>query len=171
MEKSTRRIRTEHKNRNSRSGGADVKEATFKQRRYRELVEMSPNDIEDELREVRSATRLNKPGYHLRMHGPEVGAKTLREFMEPIFSLQRDEKARIFSFRHPKFEGKVHWALVSVERGHVMLYNVTDRVIATFFTHDVESLSKFLYSRRGLWVEVKKQSSGEEYLVIEEWEV
>ncbi|GFP22639.1 hypothetical protein HKBW3S09_00107 [Candidatus Hakubella thermalkaliphila] len=52
----------------------------MKQRRYDELIEPGKDGIERELAEVRSATKLTKPDYHLRVHGHQVGAESLNKF-------------------------------------------------------------------------------------------
>ncbi|GFP28595.1 alpha/beta hydrolase family protein, partial [Candidatus Hakubella thermalkaliphila] len=98
----------------------------MKQRRYDELIEPGKDGIERELAEVRSATKLTKPDYHLRVHGHQVGAESLNKFMAAIRSVQQDKNARVFTYRNPRFGNQVHWALISVERGWVMVYN-TDR--------------------------------------------
>ena len=59
----------------------------MKQRRYDELIELGKDGIERELAEVRSATKLAKLDYHVRVHGHEVGAKSLDEFMVAIRSV------------------------------------------------------------------------------------
>ncbi|GFP43713.1 hypothetical protein HKBW3C_02842, partial [Candidatus Hakubella thermalkaliphila] len=57
-----------------------VREVILKQRRYDELIEPGKDGIERELAEVRSATKLTKPDYHLRVHGHQVGAESLNKF-------------------------------------------------------------------------------------------
>jgi len=139
----------------------------LKQKRYNELIKLG-KEGERELEEVRSATKLARPDYHLRMHGYEVGAETLDEFMAAIRSVQQDKNARVFTYRNPRFGNQVHWTLISVERGWVMVYNTDKKSIATFFTHRPRDLGKYFENMRDLWVEIKRHAGG--YLIIQDWE-
>lgn len=139
----------------------------MKQRRYEELIQLGKEGIEAELLEVRSAKRLLKPQYHLKKHGRKVGTTTLKEYWKSVRRLQRDDKARIFTYRSPEYGNAVNWALISVERGHVLLYNKDDGIIATFFAHDPDDLPKYLRSRQSLWVEIKIEPEG--YLIKKDW--
>jgi hypothetical protein len=66
---------------------------------------------------------------------------------------------------------QIHWALVSVESGNVLVYNKEEQFIATIFGHEPENLFEFLEKMRSLWIEVKKHPSGKGYLIIQEWEI
>ncbi|GFP18965.1 hypothetical protein HKBW3S03_00469 [Candidatus Hakubella thermalkaliphila] len=145
-----------------------LREVILKQRRYDELIQLAKEDIEAELREVRSAKRLLRSLYHLKKHGRKVGATTGKEYWKSIRRLQGDDKARIFTYRDPKYGNSVNWALISVERGHVLLYNKEDGIIATFFAHHPDDLPQYLRSRQSLWVEIKTGPE-EGYLIKEDW--
>jgi hypothetical protein len=146
-------------------------EEILEQRRYDELVELGEEGITAELQEVRSATKINRPRYHLGKHGDEIGAATLEELERIARDIQQDPRTRSFTYRNPRFGDQIHWALVSVESGNVLVYNKEEQFIATIFGHEPEDLFKFLEKMRSLWIEVKKHPSGKGYLIIQEWEI